>query len=107
MKSAQCQVSFCSRCRFYTPEGRRGGQCGQLGVPVEGRWMPCALAVPTFASAMVEMKPLDFLPQPVELKLVDLQLETARLEAALEAPAVEGHPDHAIHLEPANLTISQ
>ena len=91
MKSAQCQVSSCSRCRFYTPEGRRGGQCSQLGVPVESRWEPCSLAVPVFTTPLVEMKSLDFLPQTRELTFSDVLLETSLLEAALEAPAVSGH----------------
>lgn len=91
MKSAQCQVSSCSRCSFYRPEGRRGGQCSQLGVPVQSRWMSCSLAVPVFAAPLVEMKPLDFLPQPAELTFSEVLLEAALLEAALEAPSVPGH----------------
>jgi hypothetical protein len=89
MKSAQCQVSSCSRCRFYSPEGRRGGQCNQLGVPVAGRWMACSLAVPVFATPLVEMQPLDFLPQHLDLQFSEVLLETTRLEATLEAPTAE------------------
>ncbi|MBW4485194.1 MAG: hypothetical protein KME14_21875 [Tildeniella torsiva UHER 1998/13D] len=101
MKSAQCRVSSCSRCRFYTPEGRRGGQCSQLGVPVESRWEPCSLAVPVFAPPLVVMKPLDFLPQPLELSFPEVSLKAARLEAALEAPSVQGHPEDTMHPAPA------
>ncbi len=41
--------SVCRNCRFYEPEGRRGGQCQQLGVPVCGHWNSCSLAIPPFA----------------------------------------------------------
>lgn len=101
MKSVQCQVSCCSRCRFYNPVGRRGGQCSQLGVPVNARWAPCSLATPVFATTLVEMKPLDFLPQPGELTFSDVFLEAAKLEAALEAPSVAGHLESASAQAPA------
>lgn len=102
MKSAQCRVSSCSRCRFYAPEGRRGGQCSQLGVPVESRWKPCPLAVPVFTPPLVPMKSLDRLPQPLELGF-PISREAARLEAALEAPAVVGHLEDTIQSIPARV----
>lgn len=42
-------ASACRSCRYYTPEGRRGGHCQQLGVPVRGSWEACSLAIPAFA----------------------------------------------------------
>lgn len=42
-------ASACRSCRYYTPEGRRGGHCQQLGVPVRGGWQACSLAIPAFA----------------------------------------------------------
>lgn len=39
----------CRSCRYYTPEGRRGGNCQQLGVPVRGAWKACSLALPPFS----------------------------------------------------------
>jgi hypothetical protein len=41
--------SHCRHCRFYTPEGRRGGHCGQLGVSVSGSWKSCDLSLSAFA----------------------------------------------------------
>jgi hypothetical protein len=41
--------SHCRHCRFYTPEGRRGGHCGQLGVNVSGSWQSCSLSMAPFA----------------------------------------------------------
>jgi hypothetical protein len=49
MKTPNCLTSACRHCRFYQPEGRRGGQCQQLGVPVRGTWKACQLAIPPFA----------------------------------------------------------
>ncbi len=42
-------VSVCRHCQHYLVEGRRGGQCQQLGAPVLGRWKACQLAIPPFA----------------------------------------------------------
>lgn len=42
-------ASHCRHCRFYTPEGRRGGHCGQLGVNVSGSWQSCDLSLSPFA----------------------------------------------------------
>lgn len=39
----------CRHCRYYRPEGQRGGQCQMLGVPVRGIWSACVLVVPPFA----------------------------------------------------------
>jgi len=42
-----CQ-SACRHCRFFNPEGRRGGMCAQLGVLVKAEWKSCSLSVPAF-----------------------------------------------------------
>jgi hypothetical protein len=49
MSNSNCQTSACRYCRHFTPEGRRGGNCQQLGVPVRGGWKACSLALPAFA----------------------------------------------------------
>lgn len=67
MKAMGCQVLCCSRCRHYSPEGRRGGQCSQLGVPVQGQWNACSLSMPTFVTPIPELSPLEFLPSPIEI----------------------------------------
>lgn len=48
MKSSEFCTSSCRRCRHYSPEGRRGGHCQQLNVPVQGSWRACPLAMPIF-----------------------------------------------------------
>ena len=40
----------CRHCCHYQFEGRRGGQCQQLGVPVKGEWKPCSLMQPAFST---------------------------------------------------------
>lgn len=44
-------TSACRYCRYYQPEGRRGGCCQLLGVPVQGSWKACTLSHPTFTVA--------------------------------------------------------
>lgn len=49
MKTLNFPASACRYCRHYCVEGRRGGMCQQLGVPVRGSWKACSLALPPFA----------------------------------------------------------
>lgn len=76
-------ASYCSRCNHYTPEGRRGGHCGQLGVPVQGKWKACSLAMPVFLTPLSELQPLEILPKPLEIHLPEARLEPA------ETPVLE------------------
>ncbi|WP_088241533.1 hypothetical protein [Calothrix rhizosoleniae] len=48
MEPIKSLTSACKYCRNYKPEGRRGGVCQQLGVPVQGSWSACSLAVSPF-----------------------------------------------------------
>jgi hypothetical protein len=48
MKTLNFPTSACRYCRYYRLEGRRGGECQQLGVPVRGNWKACSLASPLF-----------------------------------------------------------
>ncbi|WP_181357722.1 hypothetical protein [Stenomitos frigidus] len=51
METSHSQTSACRRCRYYEPEGRRGGHCNQLNVNVQGAWSACTLAIPLFSPA--------------------------------------------------------
>ncbi|WP_460203046.1 hypothetical protein [Scytonema sp. NUACC21] len=44
-------VSSCRYCRYYTPQGQRGGTCQLLNVLVKSEWKACSLSAPSFASA--------------------------------------------------------
>lgn len=50
MKTANFLTSSCRHCRYYQSQGRRGGMCQQLGVPVQSHWKACVLAVHPFNS---------------------------------------------------------
>ncbi len=39
----------CRHCRYYSPEGRRGGVCQKLMTAVESNWKACSLAMSPFA----------------------------------------------------------
>jgi hypothetical protein len=49
MKKANFVTSSCRHCRYYQSEGRRGGMCQQLGVPVQSHWKACSLAARPFS----------------------------------------------------------
>ncbi|MGB3237745.1 MAG: hypothetical protein WBB29_05580 [Geitlerinemataceae cyanobacterium] len=49
MNTSNRLISACRSCRYYSPEGRRGGQCQKLSVPVQSSWKACSLAFPPFA----------------------------------------------------------
>ncbi|WP_204102637.1 MULTISPECIES: hypothetical protein [Spirulina sp. CCY15215] len=51
MNTEKLLTSACRCCTFYSPEGRRGGTCQQLGVPVKGCWKACSLAAHPFAKS--------------------------------------------------------
>lgn len=50
MKITNCLTSSCRHCRYYQTQGRRGGMCQQLGVPVRAEWKACSLAAAPFAT---------------------------------------------------------
>lgn len=58
LKSINCITLACRHCRNYQPEGRRGGQCQQLGVPVHGSWPACSLMISPFAPTWEVADPL-------------------------------------------------
>ena len=50
MKTRTNAPLACRLCRHYQFEGRRGGQCQKLGVPVKGEWDSCSLMTPSFSN---------------------------------------------------------
>lgn len=63
MKNTKFSASACKYCRYYNPEGRRGGQCQQLGAPVLGSWKACSLALPPFAPSWETLEDVWSLPE--------------------------------------------
>jgi hypothetical protein len=43
-------ASNCGLCAHYSPQGRRGGYCGQLNSLVESRWDACPLFTTPFTA---------------------------------------------------------
>jgi hypothetical protein len=56
MTTLNFTTSACRCCRYYQPEGRRGGMCQQLSVPVRGSWKACSLAISPFEPAWRRME---------------------------------------------------
>jgi hypothetical protein len=77
-------TSACKSCRFYTPEGRRGGNCQQLGVPVRGVWKACSLALPPFAPSWESLEEIFNLPSEVINITEAIPLEAAQASAIEE-----------------------
>ena len=48
MNSSGNSITACRLCQHYNPEGRRGGLCGRLDVPVHSSWDACSLATHPF-----------------------------------------------------------
>ncbi|MEC4811866.1 MAG: hypothetical protein SAK29_01070 [Scytonema sp. PMC 1069.18] len=62
MKHMKSLTSACRYCRYYQPEGRRGGVCHQLGAPVRGHWKACSFALPPFAPSWESLEGVWSLP---------------------------------------------
>ena len=65
MKEINFSTSACRHCRFYEPEGRRGGSCQMLGVPVQSSWKACAFASPPFETTLKKLEDIFQLDTPV------------------------------------------
>lgn len=72
----------CRHCRFYQPEGRRGGSCLKLGVSVLSSWKACFLACSPFKSPL---KNLNTTFVSLEKTLINLE-EIVHLETSLSLP---------------------
>ena len=48
MKNQNLVPSTCQNCRYYKPQGRRGGLCQMMQVPVQSQWESCCFAAKPF-----------------------------------------------------------
>ncbi|MFB2982443.1 hypothetical protein [Microseira sp. BLCC-F43] len=78
-------ASACRSCRYYTPEGRRGGNCQQLGVPVRGGWQACSLAIPAFAPSGENLEKMLIWQKEVFMLREVLPLEDSSETAIMDA----------------------
>ncbi|MBD2770551.1 hypothetical protein [Iningainema tapete] len=72
MKHIKSLTSACRYCRYYQPEGRRGGVCQQLGAPVQANWKACSLALPPFAPSWESLEDVWSLPDATPLAVSGL-----------------------------------
>jgi hypothetical protein len=56
MKTTTTPASTCRLCKYFQPEGRRGGFCQKLGASVRGGWEACAIAIPPFAPSWEDVE---------------------------------------------------
>ncbi|MCS6941473.1 MAG: hypothetical protein NZ901_01675 [Geminocystis sp.] len=61
---------LCRHCRFYSPQGRRGGMCSQLGVMVKADWNSCYFASPAFEQKETKIPHLVLLEKSFSLSCV-------------------------------------
>ncbi len=87
MKTANFCTSACRYCRYYQPEGRRGGMCQQLGVPVQANWKACSLAVPPFDSSWERFEEIVLLENSLSLNYSTdcLSIESSDSETVVKA----------------------
>lgn len=92
MKTANFMTSSCRYCRYYQAEGRRGGLCNQLSVPVRGEWKACALAARPFATAWENLEDVVRLEQSLALSYNNERVtEEAPEVTSMESSAIAGH----------------
>ena len=84
MKRANFLASNCRFCRFYNPEGRRGGLCQRLNVPVESDWEACTLSSLPFETAWDNLEEIIYLEHSLALDCSDAHsnLETNEVPIA-------------------------
>ena len=84
MNSLGNSVTACRLCQHYSPEGRRGGYCGKLDVPVLSKWEACSLAAHPFEPSCLSTNNLNTLLYesiPDNLNITHIEIpEYKRLE---------------------------
>ena len=74
------KVVKCGACKFYTPMGRRGGECSQLCVPVQSGWKACTLAKSPFQTLHQADNPEAELAAVVATKKISVESNIAAQE---------------------------
>ena len=75
-------VAHCGSCRFYSPVGRRGGDCSQLGVLVKSNWKACCLVQDPFSQEAIQTSDL------ISTKELSVLLSQPNLAQEIEAEVV-------------------
>lgn len=87
MSTISPKVSTCRHCLYYQVEGRRGGNCHQLGVPVQAQWKACPLATSCFveSSGMLDE---DLLYQPAIAPVMEVIPTVAMVDIPTAAEVI-------------------
>lgn len=83
MNEMNLSTSSCRYCRFYKPEGRRGGSCQRLGVPVQSSWKACTFASHPFETTLKKLEDIFQLPTAIEIT-TDSQLTSNMAKIKVE-----------------------
>ena len=94
MSIKKVETARCGACRFYTPVGRRGGDCAQFGVPVQSAWESCCLAESPFQSGTkIDSSDINIELSKVtptkEIAVESLSLPTGRFASLEKSLAIE------------------
>lgn len=81
MDASGNSITACKLCQHYSPEGRRGGFCGRLDVPVSATWDACSLAEHPFEPSWQPTEDFNSL-------LHDALQETMAISHHLEIPEI-------------------
>ena len=84
MKTGNFVTSSCRYCRYYQSEGRRGGTCQQLSVPVQAQWKACTLAASPFNSTWEKLEQVVSLEHSLTLNCLNCpsKAESSRVTKA-------------------------
>ncbi|MGQ9869880.1 hypothetical protein [Leptodesmis sp.] len=83
MNHTSSSTFLCRHCRYYTPQGRRGGHCNKLNVGVKSQWEACNLVASPFVSTWKDFGDMMLWPQKV------LELQEAIMAHTDEATTEE------------------
>ncbi len=83
MEEINFSTSACRFCCSYKPEGRRGGSCQRLGVPVQGSWKACTFASHPFETTLKKLEDIFHYSTSIEPELTS-QL-TSNISDEIEA----------------------
>ena len=105
MRTANFLTSSCRHCRYYQSEGRRGGTCRVLGVPVQAGWSSCSLSARPFNSVWEDLETIVDLEHalslnPTPLSGLDSSVNPITVKSATNPPKNVNSPKLAIKSTP-------
>jgi hypothetical protein len=97
MKNIKYLTSACKYCRYYQPEGRRGGMCQQLGAPVQASWKACSLALPPFAPSWERLEDVWSLPDATPVLISEINKPVTLTEEVVSCASEQSKARVMIH----------